>query len=296
MPRSEPHPLALFSLRPFNERAVAVLHHESNEHLVSWLKNSRELALDIGHIRPASGDSATLATLGRNGDVFVEGSSIAKIQCSFEIDLDTKVVMFHDRSHSQTSQVSGESATPFEYGRLRKVVVQADVNTIIGMGGVGRNLIQFELVWHCLATETPARVIKYREVALEDNPHLARTMHETDTNPPSRMETRIHTPGSQPLKIRFAPIGDMLGAGAFGKGYKVVDVDTGKIMAVKVMERPLVAAAQKEWMKLKREVEILSRVTHVSEPLYSLNMWLETDDNARTTLWTTSHPRAGTSP
>lgn len=81
------------------------------------------MALDIGHIRPRSGDSATLATLGRDGDVVVEGSNIAKIQCSFEIDLDTKVVMFYDRSNSQTSQVFGENATPFEYGRLRRVLV-----------------------------------------------------------------------------------------------------------------------------------------------------------------------------
>jgi hypothetical protein len=65
----------------------------------------------------------TLATLGRNGDVFVEaGSSISKMARSNEPI--TKVVMFDDKSRNQTSQ----------YGRTRKVVVQHDANTIIGMG------------------------------------------------------------------------------------------------------------------------------------------------------------------
>jgi hypothetical protein len=98
-------------------------------------------ALDVGfHIRGKS--STTLATLGRGieADIYVEGSSIAKVQCSFEIDLYTGVVMFFDRSHGCTTQVSGENATPFEHERIRKVLVQKDLNTIIGMGGEGRNL------------------------------------------------------------------------------------------------------------------------------------------------------------
>lgn len=192
MPRPKPHPLALFSLFPFNERAKAVVAHQSNEHLVSELENGR-LALDIGHTRPISGDNTTLATLGRNGDVLVDNSSIAKIQCSFEIDLDTKIVMFYDRSHGQTSQVFGKNATPFEYGRLRKVVVQSDANNIIGMGGVGRDLIQFKLIWHCPPTETMGRVENREGAPLEENPRLARTIDETATVLPSRMETRIHT-------------------------------------------------------------------------------------------------------
>jgi hypothetical protein len=133
-----------------------------------------------------SGDNTTLATLGRNGDIVVEGSSIAKLQCSFEIDLDTRVVMFYDTSHSQTSQVSGDNATPFEYGRPRKVVVQEKVNTIIGLGGVGRNLVQFELEWHCGLAEMTERVKNRRSAFLEENPRFARTIEETDTVLPSR--------------------------------------------------------------------------------------------------------------
>ncbi|KAM5356570.1 hypothetical protein ACJ41O_003216 [Fusarium nematophilum] len=171
--------------------------------------------------------------------------------------------MFYDRSHGQTSQVSGENATPFEYGRIRKVVVQETVNTIIGLGGVERNLVQFELKWHCRPDNTVERIKDRERALLEENPRLARTIDETDTVLPSRRETRIHTPGSQQPRTRYVTIGACLGSGQFGTVYKAVNLDSGKLMAVKIMKRPAGPAEQHpEWMKLKREVEILSRISH----------------------------------
>jgi hypothetical protein len=125
MPRPCPHPLALFSLRPDlgNERAERVVSHPDNSHYVSTLSDST-LALDVGfYICRKS--STTLATLGRcvEADIYVEGSSIAKVQCSFKIDLDTGVIMFYNRSYGRTTQVSGENATPFEHERIWKVLV-----------------------------------------------------------------------------------------------------------------------------------------------------------------------------
>lgn len=145
-PRPHPHALALFSLVPKNERDKEVLAHPSNSHLVSTLPKAGTLDLDIGfHIRWKSCN--TPATLGRNDtDIIVEGASIARLQCSFKIDLDTGIVMLYDRSNGQTTQVSGENATPFEYGRPRRVVVQENLNTIIGIGGLGCDLFQFKLV------------------------------------------------------------------------------------------------------------------------------------------------------
>ena len=127
-----PHPLALFSLIPKdgNERAKRVVSHPDNIRHVSTIFGVE--ALDVGfHIRGKS--STTLATLGRGieADIYIEGLSIAKVQCSFEIYLDTSVVMFYDRSHGCTTQVSGINATPFEHERVRKVLVTNDCNTII---------------------------------------------------------------------------------------------------------------------------------------------------------------------
>ena len=267
MPRPVPHPLALFSLLPMNERARAVLAR--NDRLVSWLKNGK-VVLDIGHTRSISGDDAILATLGRNGDIELEGSSIAKIQCSFEVNLDTKVVMFYDRSHHQTSQVFGQNATPFENGRLRKVVVQSNVNTIVGMGEVGCNLFQFELVWHHEPAQTMEMIKNRGTITLgyEENPHLARTVDGTDNALPSQRETGFHTAGLEHSRLRYADI-IKLGSGQFGEVFKVVDVDSGKLLAIKRLIPPH-GASEQRWRPqlhntLKREVDILSRISHVSE-------------------------------
>jgi hypothetical protein len=104
MARPCPHPLALFSLRPFeNERAERLVSHPNNDHNASTLSNGA-LALDVGfHLRGKS--SKTLATLGRgvNADIYVEGSGISRVQFSFEIDLDTGVVMLYNRSFANST-------------------------------------------------------------------------------------------------------------------------------------------------------------------------------------------------
>lgn len=134
MSRPQHHPQALFSLKPINDRARNVIRHPGNSHLRSSLSDG-ELVLDVGltsNIRSQSRN--TLATLGRNDtDIIVEESSIGRVQCSFEINLDSRVIMLYDRSNSQTTQVFGDDSTPFEYGRLRRIVVQKGLNTIIGM-------------------------------------------------------------------------------------------------------------------------------------------------------------------
>jgi len=273
MSRPHPHPLALFSLAPINKRAEEAVAHPENGPFVSRLDDGT-LALDIGHIRSKSGNT-TFATLGRgDADIFVEGSSIAKIQCSFEIDVDTNAIMLYDRSHGQTTQVSGENATPFDYGRLRKVVVQEQLDTILGMGGQGRNLVQFRLEWHH-DPDVAMEKVKNREgitSGYEEHPRLARTVIDEDTALPSRRETRIHTPGPQQLKMRYATIGDRLGAGQFGEVFKAIDADSGKLMAVKILKQPGRATQkqQEEWRQamnhtLKREVEILAKLSHVSK-------------------------------
>jgi hypothetical protein len=219
------------------------------------------LSLSIGHVRSTSGGITTLATLGRNGDIFVEGSVFSRIQCSFEIDPVSNVVMFYDRSHSQTCAFHGNDATPFRYGFPRKVLVQNEINTSLGIGGSKRDLIQFGLRWHLEPAATTAKIKDRGAAAIEDNPCLALTIDETSTVLPSRRETRIHTPGPRQLAIRYVIMG-RLGEGQFGVVRKVVDVDSGRLMAVKVIR-----GQQKEEDRsaLKREVEILSRIDHVCE-------------------------------
>jgi serine/threonine protein kinase len=96
-------------------------------------------------------------------------------------------------------------------------------------------------------------------------------MDEAPTDLPSRRETRPHTPGQRQLKMRYVlAVGGKLGSGQFGTVYKAIDVDLGKFMAVKILEQPLRKSKQENWRivlyyALKREVETLSDISHVSK-------------------------------
>jgi hypothetical protein len=140
MPRLCPHPLALFSLYPFeeNKRAECLISYPNNNHNVSTLFDGT-LALDIGfHLRGNS--SKTLAIIGRGFDIdiYVEGSGIARFQCSFEIDLDTGAVMLYDGSFANSTQVFGGNAMPFEHkrnewrSRMRSLNLCLRPNIILG--------------------------------------------------------------------------------------------------------------------------------------------------------------------
>jgi hypothetical protein len=237
MPRPNPHALALFSLQADSqsERAKYAVAHPSNAHLTSRLDDGT-LALDIGHVYSLSGARNTLTVLGRDGgsDIVMEGSSIAKSQCSFEIDPFTGIVMFCDRSFGQTSQVYGENATPFEINRHpRSVVVHPKLNTIIGMGGEKRNLFLFRLVWHCSGDETRQKVEDRANTSLEENPRIARTVAGADIVSTPGRETRLHMTEPRQPEVRYARL-DKIGSGQFGNVYKAIDADSGRLMAIKI--------------------------------------------------------------
>lgn len=260
-------PTVLFSLKPLNRRAQHVVAHSRNSHLVSTLPDGTR-ALDVGfHIN--SSPSITLATLGRHKtDIFIEITSIARLQCSFEINLDSKVVMLYDRSNRESTQVSGDNATPFEYSRLRRVVVQKGLNSILGMGGVRCDHVQFEIHWHYPPGETTQAIQKHEEMlCMVEDPRLARTVDEELEILSSQRLTRIHTSQRRKPTIRYVKIGDPLGAGVYGTVYKCIDIDSGEFMAVKILTRaPKVP--QDKWERsvrhaLKREVETISTISHV---------------------------------
>ncbi|KAL8867242.1 MAG: hypothetical protein Q9174_005789 [Haloplaca sp. 1 TL-2023] len=165
--------------------------------------------------------------------------------------------MLYDRSTAATTQTYGKTSMPFEYGRsIRRIAVTPDLNEFIGMGGATRNLLRFWLSWQQdysnvikAQTQLPHNDSEEREL----DPHHARTHEEPDTELPSRMETRIHTPGGLRRNMRYLAT-NRLGSGTFGQVYKAVDVDTGRLMAVKMLRQPA--------RECKREVETLQSIKH----------------------------------
>jgi len=273
MVRPTPHPLTVFSLIPWSPRAEDVVDHPENQHLVSLVpgapsrnnEGGEPRGLNIGfHI--GSRSRYTLATLGRNGDIFVEGSNIPRIQCSFEIHQDTDEIMLYDRSTSRSTQTIGEKAMPFvEERRERYIVVgqEEDVNNEFGFGSQ-RDPVRFRVHWHDQEFNYKEE-ISYRE----DHPRFTRTVDdETPTALPSMRATRIHTPVVQTAgvqgrvkKIRYYKK-KQIGKGSFGEVWKAVDVDTGKFFALKLVKWPDLQS--REYTALKREVEYSAGLSHVS--------------------------------
>ncbi|KID86236.1 calcium/calmodulin-dependent protein kinase [Metarhizium guizhouense ARSEF 977] len=273
MPRNRPHPLALFSLVPENDRARAVVDHPENSHLVSHIlddqapRGNNSRGLNIG-VFIGSKSRYTLATIGRCGDITVEGAGISRIHCSFEINEDNqKEIMLQDRSSNKSTQFFGNTAIPFELGRThRHVVVDENVNLQFGFGGVTCDLHRFRIVWHEPGRLMPNLHVDYRE----DNPRQTRTvLDEPPTIAPSRRITRVHTPGN-PERIRYSKR-VKLGSGAFGEVWKVANVDSGDYLAVKLVQRPDLLSHNH--VLLKREVETLSRISHRNVIEYRSASW-----------------------
>ncbi|KAL7949352.1 calcium/calmodulin-dependent protein kinase [Trichoderma barbatum] len=270
MPRS-PHPLAFFSLVPLNDRARAVVDHPENAHLVSHFTEGRNKdtfqGLDIGlHI--GSKSRYTLATIGRCGDIIVQGPGISRIHCSFELHEDNNVeIMLQDRSSNASTRVFGETAMPLEPGRAhRRVLVDDKVNLEFGFGGVASNLYRFRLVWHERDELAAHMNFDYRE----DNPRQTRTiLDEPPTIAPSQPITRIHTSGNVE-RIRYSER-KKLGSGSFGEVWKVANVDTGGYLAVKRVQCP--SRSPHLHTVLKREVETMSRISHTNIVEYISSHW-----------------------
>jgi len=250
MPDLHSHPSVLFSLCPGNELAEKAVEHGLNCLRASTLSNGTR-ALVVGLPFPGK-SSTTLATLGRgeDADIYIEGESISRLQCSFEMVLDFGVIMFNDLSRGSTTQIgdSDAMAMPFEPGRARKVLVQHDLNTIIEMGRKPGDLVKFKLVWHKGPKETAEMIEFYKNATASQvkNPRLALTLEVED-------------PG---LRVRYVR-GEKLGSGRYGTVYKATNVDSGRNMAVKILNRPL---NQRELLVLQREVQFLCQARHVSDP------------------------------
>lgn len=283
MPPPSPRPLTLFTLIPMNKAALATVNYSDNAPFVSQLGD--KLVFDIGHTRAKP--CGTLVTLGRgkNADIFLDSPSLSRIQCSFVINPDTNVVMLHDLSSQSSTQVFGLPSTPFENDRKRQVVVCSTMNTMLGMGGEGRDLYTFQLCWRGDLTNT-LKEIKLRKeadasISYEEDPRVMRTVDEKATAKESpRFDLRIQVP-SRPRIRYMTPENARVGNGQFGQVFKVLDMDTGTFLAVKKLSLP--AAGSWEAVAQKREIEVLSRsrhpyivefVAHQLQDEFSLNIFM----------------------
>ena len=233
-----PNKKALFSLVPVNEKAHDVVKDKDNDHLVSLSPDTHVASFDIGFHIKSPFSTKPLATLGRDDcDITLRPTSITRTQCSFEIDdLNTGIIMFYDRSHKHNTQVAGTNSKTFESGRpSRKVLVYPGFNEEISMGGVKGELIHFKIEWILAEDKIKEVVRKHRDEERDTvtNPRKARTRDPTETAltsvemTPEEAFQRPSQTGLRYLKL------NLCGVGAFGRVWRVIDVDSGREMAMK---------------------------------------------------------------
>lgn len=157
------------------------------------------------------------------------------------------------------------------------------------MGGERRDLVTFKLDWPFEPPETMALVERRDLKSLALNPRFARTDSDNaETAVPTMPQTRIHSSLPKRPMVRWAKI-EELGAGAFGqvrnlllkattfgvrdantrKVFRAVDVDSGRLIAVKVIKIRQKQQKEAFFSLLKREVEAIGRIEHVS----SIRFW-----------------------
>ena len=260
----EPHSRSVFSLIPLNDRAKAVVEHPNNVHLLSVVNVDNPLApglhygLNVGsHIRSRS--KSTLASLGRNADIYVPGSDISRIHCAFEVHETSGGIMLQDYSSRRNTRIEGTDALSFDpWLPLRRILVAPKLNPQFSFGGRNEKAVSFYIHWH-QSESVISTSLQHRTDASCD----ALTVDDNDTAPPSRAVTRIHTPGCQ-TRIRWWEKSH-LGHGSFGRVCSALNVDSGEQFAVKIIKYREAQAQEHE--RVKREIEMLGCVTHVREIL-----------------------------
>jgi len=277
-----PNEQALFSLIPKSQKAKLAVDDENNSHLVSMSLLNNVKSFDVGFHINSSHSTNTLATLGRNDcDIYLRPSSISRVQCSFEMDdLSSGIVMLYDQSPQHNTRVSSlDEWGSFQNERSpRRVLVYPGFNNAISMGGVHHNLIEFSLEWIKNEGEIKEAVKKHRDAAetLIINPRKARTRDPTITTLPSTKMTPLspdqafQRPSVTPLRY-YRQSSKLLGAGAFGTVWRAIDVDTGRIMAMKEIPRKSGSQAQVDVNRVHQEVELMRRAKHVrtAAPLHT---------------------------
>jgi len=266
--RRRPNTKALFSLVPANRKALDVVEDEDNDHLVSLSPESHVASFDIGFHINSQSSTNTLATLGRDyGDILLRPSSISRPHCSFEVDdVNTGNIMFYDRSRKHNTRVSGKNSKTFESGRSpRRVLLYPGFNENISMGGINGELFRFKIEWILKEHEIKEVVRKHwdEEKGMITNPRKARTLDPTETALPSAMMTPEEAfQGPSQTGLRFFKQ-NLLGVGSFGKVWRTIDVDSGRVMAMKQIDWVPGSQEQERIRKVRREVELMRRSKHV---------------------------------
>ncbi|KAI0147776.1 kinase-like domain-containing protein [Xylariaceae sp. FL1272] len=256
----------LFYLYPGNSYADDIVSHRKNRHL--WERTSRGPGkLKIGTTASTSDTKNpinTIITLGKDADIIVDGDGISKVHCAFVLDPDTGIILLHDRSKRRRTGVadSEESVNKQINSNISDMVVVMDgLNHKFWFEGSDtRRRYRWEIVWNGDRHESRERAqelgrAKVKKYARRGRDDADRSLHSF-----------LRPKEFWPEKISHFPL-KKLGSGAFGKVSETVNVHTGGIMAVKLIQRPHDHRGARQFeriraMAIEREIHYFKRIKY----------------------------------
>ena len=133
------------------------------------------------------------------------------------------------------------------------------------MGGINGEMIEFQIEWILNEDQLKKVARKHRDVEKDSitNPRKARMRDPTETALTSAIMTpdqAFQRPSQSGLRYFKR---ELHGAGSFGEVWRAIDVDSGRVMAMKRIDCVPVTKEQDHVRKLRREVELMRRSKHV---------------------------------
>lgn len=255
----QPKSVVLFRLAPQNNKAREIIQDPRNS---SFIDNKGQIEVSTKSI-DGHGNimyfSATPNDSPPRSTIIIGGEQFTGRQFSFFVNRVSKAIMVRDDSNDESTQVCG----PYKFRQPRQLVVSRGLNTMIQIGGPKRDLVCFKLIWRRSLTQTIATIDDWimREKkngrphhhdsylrAIENEFRERANVQDFHPNMPELSDIRCHD-----LRENY------IGTGGFGDVDKVIDIDSGTLMARKNVRRVLYPTDPNQ---LPREIDVLSRAKH----------------------------------
>lgn len=251
------HPDTLFHLEPIGADAIsAALHHE-NAAFISMSSDGAP-ALEIGyHVSSRPRGGRVIATLGREADLVLLGANIARVHFSFEVHPVSHAILF--RLHAEKLQsVRVEPRGLRTDGDIRQLVVVPGAECRIFVGNSTRRML-FKVRWRSHGNSISSAVVNGFQAAQSRaaNPRWLRTRDTDDDDVQTWYNTRLQSRRNG--YVRDALLRRKLGAGAFGSVHESIDLDSGHLIAVKLVK----PEGDRAEANLHREIKTLQTLSHV---------------------------------
>ncbi|KAK3386088.1 kinase-like domain-containing protein, partial [Podospora didyma] len=230
----------LFHLVPQNEAAHDALLHPTNRRFVSpCAAVGGRPALEIGFHVPSLPSGRVITRIGRNADLILPKIKnnvtprvpIMAIHIAFEIHPQTLLVLLSVRAKNVSS--------------VKDAALEAIQGDCVIQCGESYNVdivsYQFKLAWRNDLTVRSLKELVLQEYhGSVDQAKQLRTRDQPDSVDESVLaapwhNTRLHTP-KNPLVVEMKDSRSFIGSGAFGAVFKTVDVKSGSIFVVKVID------------------------------------------------------------